>query len=240
MGQRADRHEVGAGGGELRDAFEGHAAGDFDLRAMARLVPPRRESDWSACCRPESSRRRPRAPGPPGSASPPRLRPAGRAGARGRARPRPATPPARRMWLSLIRIASNRPTRWFDAPPARTAYFSSTRSVGVVLRVSRIVMRPPAASTNRRARVAMPDRPLEKVERSPLADEQRAGACRTPRRSPRRRGRRRRRLCAQCTARPPRAAGTSRTRRRGRRSRSPPSSGTHRAPGAPAQPSPRW
>ncbi len=48
--------------------------------------------------------------------------------------------------------------RWFVAPPIRTAYFSRARSVGVVLRVSRIVIVPPLASTNCRASVAMPDR----------------------------------------------------------------------------------
>ena len=48
-------------------------------------------------------------------------------------------------------------------PPARTAYFSSARSVGVVLRVSRTVMRPPAASTNRRVSVAMPERRCRKL-----------------------------------------------------------------------------
>jgi hypothetical protein len=35
MRQRADRHEVGAGRRELRDALERHAAGDLDLRAAA-------------------------------------------------------------------------------------------------------------------------------------------------------------------------------------------------------------
>ena len=57
------------------------------------------------------------------------------------------------------------------APPARTAYFSSARSVGVVLRVSRTVMRPPAASTNRRARVAMPESRCRKLSavRSPIS-----------------------------------------------------------------------
>ena len=46
--------------------------------------------------------------------------------------------------------------RWLAAPPARTAYFSSARSSGVVLRVSSTVMRPSAASTNWRASVAVP------------------------------------------------------------------------------------
>src|SRR6266542_4067068 len=47
-------------------------------------------------------------------------------------------PPARRMWLSLIRTASYSPRRWFVPPPQRTAYFSRLRRPGVVLRVSRI------------------------------------------------------------------------------------------------------
>ena len=42
--QRADRDEVGAGRGQLRDALERHAAGDLDLRAAARAARPPRES----------------------------------------------------------------------------------------------------------------------------------------------------------------------------------------------------
>ena len=38
-------------------------------------------------------------------------------------------------------------SRWLVPPPARTAYFSSSRSPGVVLRVSSTTMRPAAAST---------------------------------------------------------------------------------------------
>ncbi len=45
------------------------------------------------------------------------------------------TPPAMAMWLSLIRIASSRPKRWLAPPPQRTAYFSTARRPGVVLRV---------------------------------------------------------------------------------------------------------
>jgi hypothetical protein len=76
------------------------------------------------------------------------------------------------MWLSLIRIASKRPVRWLVAPPARTAYFSSARSVGVVLRVSRI----PSAGRLDEASCAGGDarQPLQEIERRPLADEQRA------------------------------------------------------------------
>ena len=39
-------------------------------------------------------------------------------------------------WLSLMSTASNRPLRWFQPPPQRTAYFSRRRQPGVVLRVS--------------------------------------------------------------------------------------------------------
>ena len=53
----------------------------------------------------------------------------------------------------------------------RTAYFSSARSVGVVFRVSRIVMRPAGGSTNWRVRVAMPDKRCRKLSavRSPAS-----------------------------------------------------------------------
>ena len=82
-------------------------------------------------------------------------------------------PPARRMWLSLMRIPSSRPKRWFVPPPVRTAYFSSARSVGVVLRVSRIVMRPPAASTKRLRERRDARQPLEEVQRRPLGRQHR-------------------------------------------------------------------
>ncbi len=42
----------------------------------------------------------------------------------------------RARWLSLISTASSSPPRWFQPPPQRTAYFSSRRQPGVVLRVS--------------------------------------------------------------------------------------------------------
>ena len=65
------------------------------------------------------------------------------------------------------------------AAAARTAYFSSARSPGVVLRVSRIVAPvPSSASTNRRVSVAMPERRPRRLSavRSPV---------RTARRGPR-------------------------------------------------------
>src|SRR6202158_5414424 len=51
------------------------------------------------------------------------------------------TPPAASMWLSLMRIASHRPSRWLWPPPARTAARSRKRSPGVVFRVSSNVVR---------------------------------------------------------------------------------------------------
>src|SRR5580700_4102860 len=67
------------------------------------------------------------------------------------------TPPASRIWFSLIRTASPRSLRWFLPPPTRTAYFSRARSPGVVFRVSRIsALVPSTARTNRRVSVATP------------------------------------------------------------------------------------
>ena len=64
--------------------------------------------------------------------------------------------PAR--WLSFTRMPSPSEPRWLAPPPARTAAFSSARRPGVVLRVSRMRDRPWASATNRRVRVAMPER----------------------------------------------------------------------------------
>ena len=74
--------------------------------------------------------------------------------------------------MSLIRIPDARSARWFDPPPARTAYFSSARSPGVVLRVS--VMRslaPSVAATYAWVTVAIPDRCCRKFSavRSPAS-----------------------------------------------------------------------
>ena len=63
----------------------------------------------------------------------------------------------------------------WSPPPARTAYFSSARSVGVVFRVSRMVMRPPAASTKRRVSVAMPDSRCSRFSAVRSARQHRAG-----------------------------------------------------------------
>jgi hypothetical protein len=63
--------------------------------------------------------------------------------------------------------------RWFAPPPARTAYFSSFRQPGVVLRVSRIWPSVPA----HRGHVPARERgdagePLQEVERDALGREQ--------------------------------------------------------------------
>jgi hypothetical protein len=61
--------------------------------------------------------------------------------------------------------------RWLKQPPQRTAYFSSARQPGVVLRVS--TMRTPVPRRRRRSAgsVAMPE-PLQKIERRALGREQ--------------------------------------------------------------------
>ncbi len=84
-------------------------------------------------------------------------------------------PPAIRRWFSLTRIASSRPKRWLRPPPQRTAYFSSARRPGVVLRVSRIVDAGAGdlvdvAAGQRRD----PGQPADEVERGSLAGEDRA------------------------------------------------------------------
>ena len=70
-----------------------------------------------------------------------------------------AMPPAATRWLSLISTASSRPKRWLKPPPQRTAYFSSTRRPGVVLRVQTMrAFVPATASTSARVAVATPER----------------------------------------------------------------------------------
>ena len=135
--------------------------------------------------------------------------------------PRCTTPPASRTWLSLISMPSSRPKRWLTPPPARTAYFSSARSSGVVLRVSRTVMRPAGRVDELPRQRGDAGQPLQEVERRALGGQQRRRAARESRR-PR---------CPARTASPSprctrdrdvrdRAAGTPRRRRRARRSRS--------------------
>ncbi len=73
-------------------------------------------------------------------------------------------PPAAATWLSLTRAASPRLIRWFSPAAARTAYFSSARSPGRVLRVSRITAPVPAtASAQVLVAVAIPDRWVRKL-----------------------------------------------------------------------------
>src|SRR6266446_3067627 len=67
--------------------------------------------------------------------------------------------PATAMWLSLINMASSSPKRWLKPPPQRTAYFSSARRPGVVLRVQQMRARVPATRrTNSCVAVATPER----------------------------------------------------------------------------------
>ena len=66
--------------------------------------------------------------------------------------------PAASLWLSLIIATSYRPMRLLVPPPTRTAYFSSARRPGVVLRVSSTVAFVPASSSaHLRVWVATPD-----------------------------------------------------------------------------------
>ena len=60
----------------------------------------------------------------------------GRPAARRAASTAGPTPPRAAMWLSFTSTASERLMRWFAPPPQRTAYFSTARSPGRVLRVS--------------------------------------------------------------------------------------------------------
>ena len=71
----------------------------------------------------------------------------------------PVIPPAATMWLSLISTALPSVSRWLCPPPARTAYRSSARRPGVVLRVSvmRVAQSDGTSSTNARVSVAIPD-----------------------------------------------------------------------------------
>ena len=63
------------------------------------------------------------------------------------------------MWLSFTSAASLRLIRWFCPPPHRTAYFSRRRSIGVVLRVSRMTAPvPETASAHLDVAVATPER----------------------------------------------------------------------------------
>ena len=83
------------------------------------------------------------------------------------------------MWLSLIRIASSRPKRWLKPPPQRTAYFSSARRPGVVLRVQQmrsLVCRRRGGQNRRSRRDA--GEPAEEIQRHALAGQHGAGRAR--------------------------------------------------------------
>ena len=83
---------------------------------------------------------------------------------------RPAT------WLSLISAASDSDIRWLTPPPHRTAYFSSARRPGVVLRVSRIAAPVPStASTQRRVKRGNARQVSQQIQRGALGGEQRSG-----------------------------------------------------------------
>jgi len=118
---------------------------------------------------------------------------------------------------------------------ARTAY-SPASAARLVLRVSRMVIRPPAASTNRRARLAM-RRGAAEVERG--GARRRAARARTPVRprfvSPAWQGLFfAGRSCSPRTERFARLAESLERGPRARPARSRPSTGTRRAPSAPA------
>ena len=82
------------------------------------------------------------------------------------------TDPTSATWLSLIRIPEARSERWLTPPPVRTAYFSSARRPGVVLRVSVTrTLAPSAAATKAWVSVAIPERRCRKLTavRSPAS-----------------------------------------------------------------------
>ncbi len=90
-----------------------------------------------------------------------------------------ATPPASVAWFSLTRIASSRPPRWLTPPPMRTASFSSARSPGVVLRVSRMLHAGALDGPDVARRQGRDARqPAEEVQRHPLGSEDRARGAR--------------------------------------------------------------
>ena len=139
--------------------------------------PPRspRRPSRGPCCRAARRRPRPGRPRPPARGRRTRSRPSGPATAlRARRTASVMLIPAR--WLSFTSTASERLDRWLVPPPARTAAFSSTRSPGVVLRVSSTAtdgLRSCAAATYCAVSVATPERWPEEVERRALGGEDR-------------------------------------------------------------------
>jgi hypothetical protein len=85
------------------------------------------------------------------------------------------TPPQAATWLSLIRMASSRPKRWLTPPPQRTAYFSSARRPGVVLRVSTMRARGPSTADIGPGQGGDPREAAQQVQRRALGRQQGAG-----------------------------------------------------------------
>ena len=94
--------------------------------------------------------------------------------ARGRRSSAAPTDPAAATWLSLISTASPRPSRWLTPPPQRTAYFSSSRRPGRVLRVSRMRAPVPSTASTQAGSRSRRRRGGREVERGPLGGEQAA------------------------------------------------------------------
>ena len=83
------------------------------------------------------------------------------------------TPPRAAMWLSFTRRAYDRFIRWLQAPPQRTAYFSTARRPGKVLRVSLTTAPVPAtASTIAGRQRGHPGEMREDVEQGALRSQQ--------------------------------------------------------------------
>ena len=135
--------------------------------------------------RPQPPEPRPAGPGRPlrprgPSAGPPAV-PARRRAASSAVR----TPPRAATWLSFTKTASERLILWLEPPPQRTAYFSTARRPGNVLRVSLMTAPVPAtASTAAAVIVATPERWVTRLRtvRS-AASSVSAGPASTPRTS---------------------------------------------------------
>ena len=177
VGERPDRDQLDPGRRDLGDVGERDPAGGLEPGIAAGGVAggDRRAQRRPASMLSSSSRS---APAASASATSSRSRHSTSISSSGWA---PATsstaapsPPASATWFSLIRIASSSPSRWLRPPPAATAAFSSARSPGVVLRVSRI-SRPGASHGLDEAGGQGGDagEVAEQVERRPLAGEQR-------------------------------------------------------------------
>ena len=153
MRQGADADAIHAGLGDRPKRRQRHAAGRLQQDARRRCVPPPHrlaQQNPASCC---PAIRCPAGPPAPRRTPPDRpLRfPAGSAIRMARARRTASAtaagpPPTAARWLSLMRTPSPRPMRWLWPPPRRTAYFSSRRQPGVVLRVSNTWQGSPATA----------------------------------------------------------------------------------------------